>query len=109
MAATSSSFFSPSSEKRFWITTLQSRVDDIRENRKHLHSSSSTEPWEGGLDGTKRFKEDSMLLRRGFDSVAFCLSQFSSNIDHALQVWITLALDLISLSEILDLSILFSA
>ncbi|GAB2281229.1 hypothetical protein Dimus_015835 [Dionaea muscipula] len=26
-----------------------------------------------------------MLLRRGFDSVAFCLSQFSSNIDHALQ------------------------
>ncbi|GAB2281233.1 hypothetical protein Dimus_015839 [Dionaea muscipula] len=85
MAATSSPFFSPSSEKRFWTTTLQSRVDDIRENRKHLHSSSSTKPWEGGLDGTKRFKEDSMLLRRGFDSVAFCLSQFSSNIDHALQ------------------------
>ncbi|GAB2281238.1 hypothetical protein Dimus_015844 [Dionaea muscipula] len=44
MAATSSPFFSPSSEKRFWTTTLQSRVDDIRENRKHLHSSSSTKP-----------------------------------------------------------------
>lgn len=40
----------------------------------------------GEVDRSKRMKEDSLLLLRGFDSVAYSLSQLSNNLDNALQV-----------------------
>lgn len=38
------------------------------------------------MEGSKRMKEDAMLLLRGFDSVAHTLSQLSNNLENALQV-----------------------
>ncbi|WCJ21528.1 hypothetical protein M5689_003673 [Euphorbia peplus] len=69
----------PSSDKRFW-SSLRSRVDSILDNR---HSKVQNN--EGKPDGAKRMKEDSMLLLRGFDSVAHTLSLLSNNLDNAIQ------------------------
>ncbi|XP_014495496.1 uncharacterized protein LOC106757359 [Vigna radiata var. radiata] len=72
--------FSPSSDKRFW-STLRSRVDtllDVRQPRTSSHSPKNVE-------GKNQLKEDSMLLMRGFDSVANTLSMLSNNLDNALQ------------------------
>lgn len=38
------------------------------------------------MERNNRLKEDSMLLMRGFDSVANTLSMLSNNLDNALQV-----------------------
>ncbi|KAK9282463.1 hypothetical protein L1049_005381 [Liquidambar formosana] len=91
----SSPMFSPSSDKRFW-SALRSRIDTLLENRKSEisagqilsdvgHSFSAQMLKIGESEGSKRLKEDSLLLLRGFDSVAHSLSQLSSNLDNALQ------------------------
>lgn len=68
--------FSPSSDKRFW-SSLRCRVDALLENRDRGTA--------GETERSERMKADSMLLLRGFDSVADTLSQLSDNIDNALQ------------------------
>ncbi|KAL3621607.1 hypothetical protein CASFOL_036519 [Castilleja foliolosa] len=65
--------FSPSSDKRFW-NTLRSRVDTLLENRKPLDQSLPAQMNPEVIDRKRRMKEDSMLLLRGFDSVAQSLS-----------------------------------
>ncbi|KAA8550872.1 hypothetical protein F0562_002556 [Nyssa sinensis] len=78
---TSSPMFSPSSDKRFW-SALRSRIDTLLDNRKpagHMVSNSRES------NHTKRMKEDALLLLRGFDSVAYSLSQLSNNLDNAVQ------------------------
>ncbi|CAL5353805.1 unnamed protein product [Camellia sinensis] len=76
--------FSPSSDKRFW-SALRSRIDTILENRKPFDPSFSTQMNSGEPERAKRMREDSLLLLRGFDSVACSLSQLSKNLDNALQ------------------------
>ncbi|KAI4295220.1 hypothetical protein MLD38_040538 [Melastoma candidum] len=71
----SGSFPSGSSDKRIW-SALRRRADGIVED-------GSREGEDG--DRSKTLKEDSMLLLRGFDSVACTLSQLSENIENALQ------------------------
>ncbi|XP_021653887.2 uncharacterized protein LOC110645149 [Hevea brasiliensis] len=90
----SSPLFSPASDKRFW-STLRSRIDALLENRQcgvsigqdqfNLDTSSATRVSVGESDRAKRMKEDSLLLLRGFDSIAHTLSQLSNNLDNALQ------------------------
>ncbi|XAR61207.1 hypothetical protein NMG60_11034846 [Bertholletia excelsa] len=77
----SSPMFRPSSDKRFW-SALRSRVDSLLENRVSFDASDSDC---GESHGTKRMREDSLLLLRGFDSVANSLSQLSKNLENALQ------------------------
>ncbi|KAK7396369.1 hypothetical protein VNO78_17321 [Psophocarpus tetragonolobus] len=77
MASSSSPLFSPSSDKRFW-STLRNRIDSLLDARQPLNSPTNVE-------ATNRLKEDSMLLMRGFDSVAHTLSLLSNNLDNALQ------------------------
>ncbi|KAL7151392.1 hypothetical protein ABFS83_04G027800 [Erythranthe nasuta] len=74
--------FSPCSDKRFW-STLRSRTETLIENRKPIDHPlpANGEP----IDRSRRLKEDSMLLLRGFDSVAQSLSQLSNNLENALQ------------------------
>ncbi|XP_076923267.1 uncharacterized protein LOC143585338 [Bidens hawaiensis] len=64
---------SPVSDKRFW-SVLRNRIDSLLENQKDQR-----------MHRAKRLKEDSLLLLRGFDSVANSLSQLSNNLDNALQ------------------------
>ncbi|KAF8019872.1 hypothetical protein BT93_G0534 [Corymbia citriodora subsp. variegata] len=71
-----SPLLSPSSDKRFW-SSLRCRVETLLENRDRRGAA--------GTERGERMKEDSMLLLRGFDSVAHSLSQLSDNIDGALQ------------------------
>ncbi|GLT63992.1 hypothetical protein SLA2020_365120 [Shorea laevis] len=83
----SSPLFSPSSDKRFW-SALRSRTDTLLENRQIRMPSEPSVPTHliaGELDRSKRLKEDSLLLMRGFDSVAHTLSLLSNNLDNALQ------------------------
>ncbi|KAM7253836.1 hypothetical protein ACFE04_031518 [Oxalis oulophora] len=77
-----SPMFSPSSDKRFW-STLRSRVDSLIEDRNKSESVQVDVRVETEM--SKRLKEDSTLLLRGFDSVAQTLSLLSNNIDNALQ------------------------
>lgn len=77
----SSPLFSPSSDKRFW-SNLRSRIDtllDASQPKTSTHSPPTI------VRGNNRLKEDSMLLMRGFDSVAHTLSLLSNNLDNALQ------------------------
>ncbi|KAL1312219.1 hypothetical protein HN51_038813 [Arachis hypogaea] len=77
--------FSPSSDKRFW-STLQSRIDTLLGGDSRRKFSKAEEEEQTLMnEGAKRMKEDSMLLMRGFDSVAHTLSQLSNNLDNALQ------------------------
>lgn len=76
----SSPLLSPSSDKRFW-STLRSRVDTLLDARQPRTSSHSPK----NVEEKTRLKEDSMLLMRGFDSVAHTLSLLSNNLDNALQ------------------------
>ncbi|KAL8224890.1 hypothetical protein R6Q57_017447 [Mikania cordata] len=71
----SSPMISPISDKHFW-SILRNRIDTLLENQKGQALNH---------EGRKRLKEDSMLLLRGFDSVASSLSQLSNNLDNALQ------------------------
>ncbi|KAJ0054403.1 hypothetical protein Pint_03334 [Pistacia integerrima] len=78
---------SPSSDKRFW-SNLRTRVDSILEDRNRKLSDGENQVKRekiGESNRAKRLKEDSLLLLRGFDSVAYTLSQLSNNIDNALQ------------------------
>ncbi|KAK6164676.1 hypothetical protein DH2020_001540 [Rehmannia glutinosa] len=84
MSCSSPQLFSPSSDKRFW-SSLRSRVDTLIENRKPLDQSSPAQMNPEAMDRARRLKEDSMLLLRGFDSVAQSLSQLSNNLENALQ------------------------
>ncbi|XP_052211149.1 uncharacterized protein LOC127813989 [Diospyros lotus] len=76
--------FSPASDRHFW-SALQSRVDSLLENRKPFDPSFPAQLNSGESDGAKRIREDSLLLLKGFDSVAYSLSQLSKNLDNALQ------------------------
>ncbi|XP_012092248.1 uncharacterized protein LOC105649997 isoform X2 [Jatropha curcas] len=90
----SSPLFSPSSDKRFW-STLRNRIDTLLENRQckvskaqdqlNLDPPSATQLSAGESNRAKITKEDSLLLLRGFDSIAQTLSQLSNNLDNALQ------------------------
>ncbi|KAG5250601.1 Centrosomal protein [Salix suchowensis] len=90
----SSPLFSPASDKRFW-SALRTRVGTLLENRQrsvsisqdqlNLDPSFCTHVRVGEPDRSKRMKEDSLLLLRGFDSIAQNLSQLSNNLDNALQ------------------------
>ncbi|XP_047170785.1 uncharacterized protein LOC124839086 [Vigna umbellata] len=80
MASSSPPQFSPSSDKRFW-STLRSRVDALLDARQPRTSSHSPK----NVEEKNQLKEDSMLLMRGFDSVANTLSMLSNNLDNALQ------------------------
>lgn len=82
MGSSSSPLFSPSSDKRFW-STLRSRVDTLLDARQSKISTHSPTNVQG--NNNNRLKEDSMLLMRGFDSVAHTLSLLSNNLDNALQ------------------------
>ncbi|KAE9621948.1 hypothetical protein Lalb_Chr01g0020161 [Lupinus albus] len=72
----SSPLLSPSSDKRFW-STLRTRIDTLLH---HSQQPSTTKNEQGN-----QLKEDSLLLMRGFDSVAHTLSLLSTNLDNALQ------------------------
>ncbi|KAL6505130.1 hypothetical protein OROGR_024947 [Orobanche gracilis] len=76
--------FSPASDKRFW-STLCSRVHMLVENRKPLDQSLPAQMNPEAMDRRRRSKEDSMLLLRGFDSVAQSLSQLSYSLENALK------------------------
>ncbi|KAL8530640.1 hypothetical protein ACS0TY_007614 [Phlomoides rotata] len=82
--------FSPSSDQRFW-STLRNRIDTLLENRKPVDQSLPAEMNGEAKDQARRLKDDSMLLLRGFDSVAQSLSQLSNNLEGALQGARTLA------------------
>ncbi|CAO2828055.1 unnamed protein product [Amaranthus hypochondriacus] len=76
---------SPDSDKRYW-STLHKRVESILETRKTDPSCSISSTNYGGLNSRgKKLKEDSMLLIRGFDSVASSLSTLTANLENALQ------------------------
>ncbi|KAH6826052.1 hypothetical protein C2S53_001489 [Perilla frutescens var. hirtella] len=75
--ASSPLMFSPSSDKRFW-STLRSRVDTLLEDRRPQMNAEA-------VDHARRLKDDSMLLLRGFDSVAQSLSLLSNNLETALE------------------------
>ncbi|KAI6695583.1 hypothetical protein NL676_023293 [Syzygium grande] len=75
-----SALFSPSSDKRFW-SSLRCRVDAILADRDRGAAAAAA----GETGRGEGMKEDSLLLLRGFDSVAHALSQLSDNIDNALQ------------------------
>lgn len=75
----SSPIISPISDKLFW-SNLRNRIDTLLENQKDQSLNYGE-----GRNRTKRLKEDSLLLLRGFDSVASSLSQLSNNLDNALQ------------------------
>ncbi|CAA0828107.1 Unknown protein [Striga hermonthica] len=83
-SSTSPPLFSPSSDKRFW-SELRNRVDALVESRKPIDQASAWQKNREAIDGAKRLEEDSMLLLRGFDSVAQSLSQLSNNLENALQ------------------------
>ncbi|KAJ6306661.1 hypothetical protein OIU78_021889 [Salix suchowensis] len=90
----SSPLFCPASDKRFW-SSLRGRIDTLLENRHrnvsigqdqlNPYPSLGTDERVGESDRAKRMKEDSLLLLRGFDSIAQNLSQLSSNLGSALQ------------------------
>ncbi|KAL6564349.1 hypothetical protein OROMI_015799 [Orobanche minor] len=76
--------FSPASDKHFW-STLRSRIDTLVENHKPLDQSLPPQVNPEAMDRRRRSKEDSLLLLRGFDSVAQSLSQLSNSLENALQ------------------------
>ncbi|PIA30769.1 hypothetical protein AQUCO_05400105v1 [Aquilegia coerulea] len=105
-SSSSSSLFSPSSEKRFW-SALRNRVDTLLENRKldetFIASDLSFQASSGieEAENSKRLrKEDCLLLLKGFDSIASSLSQLNNNLDTAVNGARELAKS--SLTEALD-------
>uniref|UniRef100_A0A803NAU4 Uncharacterized protein n=1 Tax=Chenopodium quinoa TaxID=63459 RepID=A0A803NAU4_CHEQI len=84
MATPASPLISPSSDKRYW-SALHERVETLLENRKSVRSCSISLMHDGELNSAKKSKADSMLLIRGFDSIASSLSQLTGNIEKALQ------------------------
>lgn len=81
MATPASPLISPSSDKRFW-SALHERVETLLESRNSKLPSSIQA---SSNEASKKLKADSMLLIRGFDSIAYSLSQLTSNIENALQ------------------------
>lgn len=77
--------FSPSSDKRLW-SNLRNRVDVLLEEKCKDHKPNASSLIAIESERTKRLKNDSLLLLKGFDSVSHTLSQLSSNLDNALQV-----------------------
>ncbi|XP_054787962.1 uncharacterized protein LOC129293866 [Prosopis cineraria] len=85
--ASSSPLFSLSSDKRFW-SNLRNRIDTIldeRHTKVSMDDDSSTHALAHESNKSKRLKEGSLLLIRGFDSIAHTLSLLSNNLDNALQ------------------------
>ncbi|KAM5563746.1 hypothetical protein ABKV19_018390 [Rosa sericea] len=92
-SASSPPLFTPSSDKRFW-SSLQTRIDSILQDRNSRipmarnppnPDPSSLHTNVGEAKRGRGLKEDSMLLMRGFDSIAHTLSQLSDTLDNALQ------------------------
>ncbi|KAJ8748424.1 hypothetical protein K2173_003061 [Erythroxylum novogranatense] len=94
-----------SSDKCFW-SALRNRVDALLEDRQNRvatglgdldkdvsfnSSSDFSGPSIEVSNRAKKMKEDSLLLLRGFDSIAHTLSKLSNNIGSALQGARTLA------------------
>ncbi|XP_062085854.1 uncharacterized protein LOC133791954 isoform X2 [Humulus lupulus] len=82
---------SPSSDIRFW-NTLHGRVDALLEDHNFKVSTGQLPPNDDRAQKNdkdsgraKRLKDDTLLLMRGFDSVAHTLSQLSNHLDNALQ------------------------
>ncbi|EOA21020.1 hypothetical protein CARUB_v10001354mg [Capsella rubella] len=76
---------SPSSDKRLW-SNLRNRIDVLLEEKSKDHKPIANNTIiTGESERSKRFKNDSMLLLKGFDSVSHTLSLLSSNLDNALQ------------------------
>ncbi|KAK2648297.1 hypothetical protein Ddye_015786 [Dipteronia dyeriana] len=94
MGACASPLYSPSSDKRLW-SNLRGRIHSILEDRNRRVSDGQKQldfdpslPTQENVrksDRAKRLKEDSLLLLKGFDSIAHTLSQLSNNLDNALQ------------------------
>ncbi|KAM1228864.1 hypothetical protein EV1_008063 [Malus domestica] len=96
LMASSSPVFSPSSDKRFW-SSLRSRIDALLDDRNSKIPIAQnppnadpplpiqTENNGGETKPARARKEDSLLLMRGFDSIAYTLSQLSNTLDNALQ------------------------
>ncbi|KAI9180023.1 hypothetical protein LWI28_000394 [Acer negundo] len=94
MGVCASPLYSPSSDKRLW-SNLRGRIDSILEDRNSRASDGQKQldfdpslPTRDNVrksDRAKRLKEDSLLLLKGFDSIAHTLSQLSNNLDNALQ------------------------
>ncbi|XP_010430378.1 PREDICTED: FK506-binding protein 5-like [Camelina sativa] len=80
----SPSIVSPSSDKRLW-SNLRNRIDVLLEEKSRDHKPIANSITTGESERSKRFKNDSMLLLKGFDSVSHTLSLLSSNLDNALQ------------------------
>ncbi|XP_010422534.1 PREDICTED: FK506-binding protein 5-like [Camelina sativa] len=80
----SSPTVSPSSDKRLW-SNLRNRIDVLLEEKSKDHKPIADTITTGESERSKRFKNDSMLLLKGFDSVSHTLSLLSSNLDNALQ------------------------
>ncbi|XP_050366085.1 uncharacterized protein LOC126784652 [Argentina anserina] len=91
-ASDSSPHFTPSSDKRFW-SSLQTRIDLILQDRNSRVPMAENLPIAdpslqmnaGEAKRGRGLKEDSMILMRGFDSIAHTLSQLSNTLDNALQ------------------------
>ncbi|KAH9619090.1 hypothetical protein KSS87_017636 [Heliosperma pusillum] len=75
---------SPTTDKCLW-SNLNNRVQVLLESRNSQLPSSNSTMVDGESTRAKRMKEDSMLLIRGFDSIASSLSQLTSNLDNALK------------------------
>ncbi|KAK3193799.1 hypothetical protein Dsin_025109 [Dipteronia sinensis] len=94
MGACASPLYSPSADKRLW-SNLRGRIDSILEDRNRRVSDGQKQldfdpslPTRENVrksDRAERLKEDSLLLLKGFDSIAHTLSQLSNNLDNALQ------------------------
>ncbi|KAL9239228.1 hypothetical protein vseg_013568 [Gypsophila vaccaria] len=75
---------SPTSDKLLW-SALHSRVEALLESRKSQLPSSASTTNDGESSRLRQMKEDSVMLIRGFDSIASSLSQLTGNIGNALQ------------------------
>ncbi|XP_010685627.2 uncharacterized protein LOC104900010 [Beta vulgaris subsp. vulgaris] len=76
----------PESDKRFW-SNLHERVESLLETRKSdIPTSSNSSPLTSDNNAaSKKLKADSLLLMRGFDSIATSLFHLTANIETALQ------------------------
>ncbi|KAL6208589.1 hypothetical protein ACLB2K_019538 [Fragaria x ananassa] len=91
-ASASSPLFSPSSDNRFW-SSLQTRIDSIIQDRNSKvpmtqnppNANPSVQMNAGEVKRGGGLKEDTMVLMRGFDSIAHTLTQLSYTLDNALQ------------------------
>ncbi|KAK1273419.1 hypothetical protein QJS04_geneDACA009656 [Acorus gramineus] len=78
----SSPLVSPSSDQQFW-STLRGRVETLLEHQNRVDPMEKKGARDSGLG--KRLREDSVLLIKGFDSIASSLSRLTNTLDSAAQ------------------------